>query len=243
MKDISFAYLKSTFIYDILACIPALVTGEKYVLYFYFKIFRYLQMPRTFEQIDYLVRKAKAHFVVQAIAITNIFMLFKTFFILLILFHTLASMWIYIGNEPGGWRDTVLFDHQKEKQLDIYMTAFYYITTTATTIGYGDIHAKTESEKLFAIMLEFVGILIFSAITGNIRKVKKEPDLQSVINKRVANVEEFIFLIDRLKPHVALDDDIYVLSTSYIEQSYRFGVAKSFKGNQHYERMSSRLKN
>ena len=111
MKDISFAYLKSTFIFDILACIPALVTGEKHRLYFYFKIFRYLQLPRTFEQIDYLVRKAKAHYVVQAIAITNIFMLSKTFFILMILFHTLASMWIFIGNEPGGWRDTVLFEH------------------------------------------------------------------------------------------------------------------------------------
>ena len=59
----------------------------------------------------------------------------------------------------------------------------------------------------------------------------------------MANVEEFIFLIDRLKPHKALSDDIYIISTSYIEQSYRFGVAKSFKGNEHYEKMSSSLKN
>ena len=49
VKDISFAYMKSTFILDVLACVPALVTGEQYVLYYYFKIFRYLQLPRTFE--------------------------------------------------------------------------------------------------------------------------------------------------------------------------------------------------
>ena len=96
---------------------------------------------------------------------------------------------------------------------------------------------------IFVCMLEFVGILIFSAITGNIRQIKTAPNLPSVIKRRVKDVEEFIFLIDRLKPHMALDDTIYIISTSYIEQSYRFGVAKSFKGNEHYEKMSARLKN
>ena len=92
------------------------------------------------------------------------------------------------------------------------------------------------------MLLEFVGILIFSAISGNISNVKKEPDLKGYIQKRVASVEEFIFLIDRMS-HKALDDEIYDIAASYIEQSYRFGVAKSFKGNIHYQRMSARLKN
>ena len=50
-------------------------------------------------------------------------------------------------------------------------------------------------------------------------------------------------MIDRLKPDKPLSDHIYTLSTSYIEQSYRFGVAKSFKGNEHYEKMTPSLKN
>lgn len=104
-------------------------------------------------------------------------MMFKTFLILLLLFHSLASIWIYIGDEDGGWRDQFLFEHQKTKKFDIYANAFYYISTTATTIGYGDIYGTTQNEKLFAIILEFAGILIFSAITGNIRNVKQEPDL------------------------------------------------------------------
>ena len=62
-----------------------------------------------------------------------------------------------------------------------------------------------------------VGILIFSAITGNIRKVKHEPNLQDVISKRIKTVEEFIFLIDRLRPNVSLSNDIYIITTSYID--------------------------
>ena len=139
VKDISFAYMKSTFVFDVLACVPALVTGEQYSLYYCFKVFRYLQLPRTFEQINGLVAKAKLYFAAQAIVISNVFMLFKTFFIMLILFHTLASIWIYIGDEPNGWRQVILFEHQKEDMGAIYWNAFYYISTTATTIGYGDI--------------------------------------------------------------------------------------------------------
>ena len=62
-----------------------------------------------------------------------------------------------------------------------YWNAFYYISTTATTIGYGDITPQTEHERLFVMLLEFVGILIFSAISGNIKNVKKEPDLKNYI--------------------------------------------------------------
>ena len=68
-------------------------------------------------------------------------MVFKTSFIMLILFHTLACVWIYIGGkEEGGWRDRALFEYQKSEQSVVYVNAFYFVTTTATTIGYGDIH-------------------------------------------------------------------------------------------------------
>ena len=41
-QQIAFAYMKSTFIFDTLACVPSLVTGERHARYFYFKVFRYL---------------------------------------------------------------------------------------------------------------------------------------------------------------------------------------------------------
>lgn len=176
-SDLLVSYLKTTFVFDILACLPGLITLEVNPVYYLFKVFRYLQMPRFFDQLEQIVRKAKSQYVTRAITITNIYLAFKTLFIMLILFHTLASGWIYIGNESGGWRETLLFDHQKDDRQAIYIYAFYFCTTTATTIGYGDITGSLYQEKLFCLLLEFVGILIFSAITGNIRQLKKEPDL------------------------------------------------------------------
>jgi hypothetical protein len=46
----------------------------------------------------------------------------------------------------------------------VYWTAWYYVTTSITTIGYGDIYGSTAPEKLFIIFLLFIGILIFTII-------------------------------------------------------------------------------
>ena len=168
VKDIMCSYVKATFIFDIMACVPGLVTGESSKNWYLIKVFRYIQMPRFFDQVEALIRKAKSHYVTKSIMITNSFMLFKTFFILIGLFHTLACCWIYIGNQPNGWRETFMLEGA-DSPGEIYVSAIYFISETATTIGYGDIYANTPIEQGFAIFLEFVGILIFSLITGNIR--------------------------------------------------------------------------
>ena len=48
--------------------------------------------------------------------------------------------------------------------FNIYATAWYYVTTSITTIGYGDIVGVTTAEKLYIIFLLFAGILIFTII-------------------------------------------------------------------------------
>ena len=64
VQEIALGYIKATFFFDMLACLPGLVTIESDPIYYYFKVFRYLQMPRLFDQVEALVKKAKAHYVV-----------------------------------------------------------------------------------------------------------------------------------------------------------------------------------
>jgi len=50
------------------------------------------------------------------------------------------------------------------KNFDVYWTAWFFVTTSITTIGYGDISGGTAPEKLYIIILLFTGILIFTII-------------------------------------------------------------------------------
>lgn len=45
---------------------------------------------------------------------------------------------------------------------------FYFVIVTLTTVGYGDITPQTLNEKVISILLIFIGIFIFSTITGAI---------------------------------------------------------------------------
>jgi len=47
----------------------------------------------------------------------------------------------------------------------IYTVAFYFILTTITTVGYGDIVGGTEYEYAFSMFVEFVGLNFFSFLT------------------------------------------------------------------------------
>ena len=50
----------------------------------------------------------------------------------------------------------------------IYPNAFYFILTTITTVGYGDITGTTSAEFIFSMFVEFIGLTFFSLLTGTI---------------------------------------------------------------------------
>jgi hypothetical protein len=80
----------------------------------------------------------------------------------------LACCFIAIGHiESSEFDDSVYWIERRGltgKKGEIYWTAWYFITTTITTIGYGDIVGRTSFERIFIIFLLFLGILCFTVI-------------------------------------------------------------------------------
>jgi voltage-gated potassium channel Kch len=54
---------------------------------------------------------------------------------------------------------------------DIYVTAIYFATMTLTTVGYGDVVAKTQPEKLVVVVFMLVGAFFIATITGQMVSV------------------------------------------------------------------------
>ena len=48
-----------------------------------------------------------------------------------------------------------------------YLDAFYFSVTTLTTVGFGDRTPFTNSEKVFSILAELAGSIIFGIIAGS----------------------------------------------------------------------------
>ena len=62
--------------------------------------------------------------------------------VFLVISHVLACAWIFIANDAyvhdsNNWVwDN---DFQNQSRLDLYVTSIYFVITTMTTVGYGDI--------------------------------------------------------------------------------------------------------
>ena len=53
----------------------------------------------------------------------------------------------------------------------VYVSAVYWVITTLTTVGYGDYKGYTTSEYVFQLIVEFLGIGVFSYLMGSINNL------------------------------------------------------------------------
>lgn len=125
----------------------------------------------------------------------------------------------------------------------IYITAFYFVTVTATTVGYGDFSGTTNEERLFLIFLEFAGICIFSIISKNIQNLKSTKKITEIVTDKKEEIQEYIYSIDKILPELPMDPYFYDSTTEYIETSFMFGIIQSFKKDKFYKNLSANLKN
>lgn len=85
----------------------------------------------------------------------------------------ISGLWVFLGLraiEAGevSWATGNLEGLSWAEQ---YVRANYWTVTTLTTVGYGDFLPASDSEFLFTMAVEFLGIAFFSMVMGSINTV------------------------------------------------------------------------
>lgn len=70
------------------------------------------------------------------------------------------------------------FDLEEHNSPECLLTIFYFMFTTLSTVGLGDLHPRANSERLFVCAILFLGVMIFSYFMGNFVDIIK--DIQSL---------------------------------------------------------------
>lgn len=86
----------------------------------------------------------------------------------------MACFWIFstqlVDQDEINWisnNDTF----QNQTDLELYVTSFYFMVTTITTVGYGDISGTNIFERVVCIILMVMGVVFFSISSGNITSI------------------------------------------------------------------------
>ena len=133
-------------------------------------------------------------------------------------FHIASCIHIYIGRHTfPSWI------HKNEFQNDstsiLYIISIYYIITTMTTVGYGDIQGDSFLEIIFRLILLAIGIIIYSWLISSISNSINKESFASINYSNECKVLEEIRITHSKLPYSLYSKIINYLKNKHFYQT------------------------
>uniref|UniRef100_A0A672IIU1 Voltage-gated delayed rectifier potassium channel KCNH4 n=1 Tax=Salarias fasciatus TaxID=181472 RepID=A0A672IIU1_SALFA len=127
-----------------------------------------------------------------------------------LLAHWMACVWYFIGrseiesNNPASW--DIGWLHELAKRLGTpyflaggpsvrssYVTSLYFALSSLTSVGFGNVSANTDSEKIFSICTMLIGALMHAVVFGNVTAIiQRMYSRRSLYHTRTKDLKDFI---------------------------------------------------
>ena len=114
--------------------------------------------------------------------------------------HFLSCVNIFLSNlEYPNWITVQKLENSSKK--DIYITSFYYVFATITTVGYGDIVSINSYERFYNLILLVVGIGIYSYCVSSLSNYVQQVDKKTLDYQEKSDTLEQIRLNHEKMPN------------------------------------------
>jgi hypothetical protein len=187
-KQVVINYLSGYFIIDAISTAPGLFTLESMHDVYFLKMFRYFHIKRFFEFINTILVKLRKSVMTSLSKnlIDGITLLVRSVLNFVLLVHIFACIWIGLGTETGdSWiSQNPEYSGHSDKYSYSYPASIYFIVTTITTVGYGDFSPNSNIELLYVIVLELLGLAIFSYTLGSIQSFRNDSTSEQILNQK-----------------------------------------------------------
>ncbi len=176
----------------------------------------FLKILKIFKIFSYKHNKALCK--LYEILFTKNYSIEKTFnsiiflIIIISIFHVFICFHIFLGKQ--SYPNWIISNNLINSSfIDIYIASFYFIITTITTVGYGDIVCISFAEVIFQIILLTIGIIAYSWIVSSVSNrfsnktkamVKYEKDINLLEEIRIAYPEMKFKLYNKIKKRLNL---------------------------------------
>lgn len=115
-----------------------------------------------------------------------------------------------------------------------YVTALYYASTQITTVGFGDISAKTTQERAFSVFSQMFGGFVFGYVLGNIST------LLASENVALATHSSYMETLHHFMKHEGVPPPLHRRVMQYME--YRYPKRTIYDENRLYSELPPSLR-
>ena len=115
-----------------------------------------------------------------------------------------------LGLEEDHGEDTFIdayhiYSYEKTHQMIIPM---YYAFTSLSTVGFGDYHPKSNSERIFCSIILLFGVMIFSYIMGVFIEMIDSYKMRSLEFGDEDNLSKFFFFLRKFNYGKPIDQNL-----------------------------------
>ncbi|KAG9350128.1 hypothetical protein JZ751_026481 [Albula glossodonta] len=202
-RSICIHYAATWFFVDLIAALPfdllyafnVTVTSLVHLL----KTVRLLRLLRLLQKLDRYSQYS-------AMVLTLLMSMFA------LLAHWMACIWYIIGrkemesNDPDTW--DIGWLHELGKRLETpyinstvggpsvrsaYIASLYFTLSSLTSVGFGNVCANTDAEKIFSICTMLIGALMHAVVFGNVTAIiQRMYSRRSLYHTRMKDLKDFI---------------------------------------------------
>uniref|UniRef100_H2V5I6 Voltage-gated delayed rectifier potassium channel KCNH4 n=1 Tax=Takifugu rubripes TaxID=31033 RepID=H2V5I6_TAKRU len=127
-----------------------------------------------------------------------------------LLAHWMACVWYFIGRSEIESNSSTSWDigwlHELAKRLGTpyllsggpsvrssYVTSLYFALSSLTSVGFGNVSANTDSEKIFSICTMLIGALMHAVVFGNVTAIiQRMYSRRYLYHTRTKDLKDFI---------------------------------------------------
>jgi hypothetical protein len=150
---------------------------------------------------------------------------------LLFITHVLANLWTFVGiysykNKGLGWVTVLIKMDMCESTefLSLYLTAFYWVITTFSSIGYGEIKGNTLEEYCVAMFVQMIGIGFFGYMVGTFQKIISSFNQNDYHTDKTERISLWLVRLDKTRGQTALQKNVYREVVEIYAQQLRWDI-------------------